>query len=451
MIKFNQEDINKFENINFKEIDINVFTLKINSKNRNLSKEQNPFNFEITFNNEPNNSKAVIQNKFENIKKIQLTQLVIPRYIPRNYMGEPFNGITPLYNTENSITLSYYPGININNSIISIYDASGNETIIEVLELVDLSCKKMYLIADQYNNPYKISKLMLLKSDLFSHLNINNNIYPITNITGNIIYLDNTTNYPLPIYTNERLIIGDFYKNTTIIDVSGNQIGITKNTIQINQANILNYQYIFSGQYIEYQVNSSVSTVFEKKLFLVSNITSQLININDSPSISNTSIIITGVWANGLPSNYSPTALVSYNSGYIIKINQFSNGIRDLLDEKIFYLNLYPFSPSKNVSTDDIINKSFGVLFPSTQSKDYLILRGESSESYTNINLQTTNNKIKFALLDSNNDIVGTIYDKYFNLYKPNNNISIRAYLPYYPDICMILKIDEIDRKLNLS
>ena len=109
MIKFNQEDINKFENINFKEIDINVFTLKINSKNRNLSKEQNPFNFEITFNNEPNNSKAVIQNKFENIKKIQLTQLVIPRYIPRNYMGEPFNGITPLYNTENSITLSYYP------------------------------------------------------------------------------------------------------------------------------------------------------------------------------------------------------------------------------------------------------------------------------------------------------------------------------------------------------
>ena len=309
----------------------------------------------------------------------------------------------------------------------------------------------MYLIADQYNNPYKISKLMLLKSDLFSHLNINNNIYPITNITGNIIYLDNTTNYPLPIYTNERLIIGDFYKNTTIIDVSGNQIGITKNTIQINQANILNYQYIFSGQYIEYQVNSSVSTVFEKKLFLVSNITSQLININDSPSISNTSIIITGVWANGLPSNYSPTALVSYNSGYIIKINQFSNGIRDLLDEKIFYLNLYPFSPSKNVSTDDIINKSFGVLFPSTQSKDYLILRGESSESYTNINLQTTNNKIKFALLDSNNDIVGTIYDKYFNLYKPNNNISIRAYLPYYPDICMILKIDEIDRKLNLS
>jgi hypothetical protein len=406
----------------------------------------------------------------------------MPRYIPRDYIGEPFNGITPLYNTTTSITLSYYPGININNSVISIYDSSGNETKIEVLELVDLSCKKTYLVADQYNNHYKLSKLVNLKAEVYSYLNINDNIYRINNIVGNIISLDNTTNFPLPLNTNNRLIIGDFYKNTTIIDTTGTKIGITSSTIQINNSNILNYQYIFKNQYLEYQVNTDASTIVEKKLFKIISIAPVVINPNIVPQtsiidISNVNIIITGIWTEGTPSNYNPSLSISYNSGKIIRISQFNYGVRDLLDEKIFYLNLDPFIPSKDVSTDPIVNNSFGVLFPSTQSKDYLYLRGEALESYTNLNLQNTNNKIKFSLLDSNNQLIGGIYNNFLNLYSPNNyysyfenylikkNLSnstlttiknkydnsmvITSYLPYYPDLSIIIKLEEVDRKFK--
>jgi hypothetical protein len=55
---YNQDNIYNFEKLNFKEADTNVYTLKINSKDRNLLKEPNPFDFEITFNNEPNNIAA---------------------------------------------------------------------------------------------------------------------------------------------------------------------------------------------------------------------------------------------------------------------------------------------------------------------------------------------------------------------------------------------------------
>ena len=81
---------------------------------------------------------------FKNIKKLQVSQILIPRYIPRDYIGEPFNGITPLYNTSSSIVLSCYAGININSSIINITDSSGNVSQIEVLELVNLLGKRIF-------------------------------------------------------------------------------------------------------------------------------------------------------------------------------------------------------------------------------------------------------------------------------------------------------------------
>ena len=70
----NQDNIYKSERINYKEIDTNIYTLKINSKSRNLLMEPNPFNFELIFNENPdnNNKKAIIGNKFDHIKKIQI-------------------------------------------------------------------------------------------------------------------------------------------------------------------------------------------------------------------------------------------------------------------------------------------------------------------------------------------------------------------------------------------
>ena len=188
----NQEGILNYKPFDFKDTDIQTYTLKINSKDRNLAREPNPFNFEIIFNQEQSNDnqRAVIPTKFINIKRISVSLIAIPRYIPREYIGEPVSGITPIYNNDDSISLSYYPGININNNVISvILPSDGSEKKIEVIELVDFANKKLYLVALDYNNPFYLTKYINAKAELFSYININNNIYPIINITGNIFII----------------------------------------------------------------------------------------------------------------------------------------------------------------------------------------------------------------------------------------------------------------------
>jgi len=451
MEKYNQEDILNYKPFDYKEIDIQTYTLNIQSKDRNIIREPNPFNFEIIFNQEQqnNNQRAVITSKFENIKKIYLSQMIIPRYIPRNYIGEAVTGITPLYNTSSTITLSFYPGININNTVLTVLDISGNEKKIEVVELVDLANKKLYIVAQQYNNPYYLTKQITIKAELFSYLNINNEIHPIIDIIGNVLTLGNIQNYPLPINTNERLILADYYKNTIIVSKPNElKIGINSSSIEIKSSNIKNFQFLYPDQYLEYQINSSESNIYDRKLFKVKTITSYLTGSQDI--IENTTIKITGIWVDGIPYNYNNT-IIFYDITNIIKINQFNYGVRDLFEEKYFYLNLSPYVPSKCISTDSTLNNSFGILYPCTpnSTKDYLYLKGDASESYCTVNLQKSVNKIQFSLMDSNNKQIGLIYDKFKNLYNPNNNVSILSYLPFSPEVSIILKIDEIIKKFT--
>jgi len=445
----NQEDIFISKLLDYKNIDTQTYTLKIDSKNRNITREPNPFNFEIIFNQNQTNDKAVIPNKFENIKKIYLSQVIIPRYIPRDYIGEPVTGVTPLYNTTTTMTLSFYPGININNTILTVLDTSNNEIKVEVVELVDLANKKLYIIAQQYNNPYYLTKYITIKAELFSYLNINGEIHPITNITGNILTLGNITNNPLPNNTNERLILADYYKNTIMVDLNGTKIGINTKKIQINSTNIKQFQFLYPDQYLEYQVNSNSSNIFERKLFKITFLDYYLVDPNQPETVENTNIDINGIWVDGYPSDYNNSPLF-FNSSKIIRLNQFNYGVRDLFDEKCFYFNLSPFVPSKNVATDDTVNNSFGVLYPSTPSsiKDYLYLKGDASESYSNNNLQKTGNKIQFSLMDSNNNLIGSIYQNYTNLYNPTD-VSLLSYLPFYPEVSIILKIDELNKKFD--
>ena len=447
----NQENIFKFEKFNFKDIETNVYTLKINSKSRNLVLEPNPFNFELTFNENPDPQyrKAIIPNKFDHIKKIQVAQILVPRFIPRDYMGEPFNGITPIYNTSNTITLSYYPGININNTIINVIHLDSTTSKVEVLELVDLNNKKIYLVSLEYNNPYYLSKYINIKADIYSYLNINDNIYPIRNINGTMIELGNTTIFPLPSFTNNRLIIGDYYKNVTIVDNDGSHIMYDNKVIYVFNTNYLNYQYIFPGQYLEYLIiNESDKTYVDRKLFKISNIIIDLINKNLPQTINNTVMKFIGLWTDGFPLGYDPNIIYNVlQPGKSLRLSQFNFGIRDLLDDKIFYLSMSPFVPNRLVATEQEINDTFGVFFPSTQSKDYLYLRGDAFENYSFSNLQTTNNKIKFSLLDSNYEQVGTVYSKYFNLYKPSSTMSVKSYLPNIPDVTIIMKIEQIERR----
>jgi hypothetical protein len=235
-----------------------------------------------------------------------------------------------------------------------------------------------------------------------------------------------------------------------MVDTNGTKIGINTTTIQISGANIRNYQFLYNNQYLEYQVNLSTPNIFERKLFKVSSITSFLTNPSNNDTIENTTVKIEGIWVDGYPLDYNNTPLY-YNNNKVIRLNQFNYGVRDLFEEKVFYLNLNPFTPSKNVSTDSTVNDSFGVLYPSTpnSTKDYLYLKGDASESYSNVNLQKSVNKIQFSLMDSNNKLIGNMYKNFNNLYKPNNNVNILSYLPFAPEVSIILKIDEITKKFT--
>ena len=66
-----------------------------------------------------------------------------------------------------------------------------------------------------------------------------------------------------------------------------------------------------------------------------------------------------------------------------------------------------------------------------------------------NSNLQKSVNKIQFSLMDSNNKLIGNMYKNFNNLYKPNNNVDILSYLPFAPEVSIILKIDEITKKFT--
>lgn len=462
----NQDQINVFEKFNFKEVDLNIYTIKINSRSRNTIKEPSPFSFDIAFNREPL-SGIVIPSKFENIKKIQISQILIPRYIPRDYIGEPINGTTPIYDSSNSVMLNYYPGINLNNTVINITDISGIQTKIEVIQLVDLNNKKHYLIALEYNNPYYLSKCINIKADLYSYININNIVYPITNIFGSRLILDNTVENPIVLTYTNRLIIADFYKNNIFVqlfDSDNERLIIHKKYIIIRNTSLKNYQYVLQNQYLEYQTlnSSDVRLIEQNNLFKISeiydNTNNKIYNIlndnysqlaNKDKDIDDSGIIIMGEWVSdkypSILDNLSDDSIIDFNS---IKINHFNFGIRDLLDEKIFYANLLPFVPNKSVSSDPEINNSFGVFFPATQSKDYLFLRGDSFEVYNNNNLKNTNSKLNFTLLDSNYEEVGLIYHKYPQYYNPSLfQTSVKAFLPNIPDITVIIKIEEIDKK----
>jgi len=269
--------------------------------------------------------------------------------------------------------------------------------------------------------------------------------------------LEGTDMFPLSENINSRFIIADFYKNTIMIDVPNIEPGKDTARIYINtkeivilKANLLNFQFLFIGQYLEYVINPvGPTTIFQRKLFKITGITTQLVDINAPNTVENTRLHIEGIWTLGLPLNYNNSPAF-YDGANTIRLNHFNFGVRDLFDEKIFYLNLYPFVPSKEVSTDPTFNNTFGVLYPATpnSTKDYLYLRGDAVESYTNVNLQTTANKIQFSLMDSNNQLIGTVYNKYFTLYKPDN-ISLTSYFSFMPDLNIILKIEEVDKKFK--
>ncbi len=89
-----------------------------------------------------------------------------------------------------------------------------------------------------------------------------------------------------------------------------------------------------------------------------------------------------------------------------IKFNHLKAGVKDLLNEKLFYLSLDPIVPSKNLITNNKLNNVIGVFYPSTQSKNYIFLTGQNKQKYNTNNLQNLNT-LNFKLYYMNGKQVG--------------------------------------------
>ena len=89
------------------------YILKIDSKDRNVNREPNPFDMTVRFNR---NSEvdATINSTFENIKFIDIPGISIPKRIPASYPGKKFDKIFAVCNgTDKVIKFVPLPGVTV--------------------------------------------------------------------------------------------------------------------------------------------------------------------------------------------------------------------------------------------------------------------------------------------------------------------------------------------------
>ena len=98
------------------------YWLKISSQDSNST---TPFDFDVKFtmnvSTGPNKyiKEAIIEDKYQQIKRLEVTDVIIPRYIPNNTLGLNFDGVN-LVNNATDISghlsrflIACYPGINM--------------------------------------------------------------------------------------------------------------------------------------------------------------------------------------------------------------------------------------------------------------------------------------------------------------------------------------------------
>jgi hypothetical protein len=158
----------------------------------------------------------------------------------------------------------------------------------------------------------------------------------------------------------------------------------------------------------------STTTILFKKSFIK---TYPLVNFTDSEhaeintflsdsnqnEVTNT-VMIKGIWRyNGKPIG---------GGSKFYSLTHLKHGIKDLLNEKLFYLSLDPIVPSKNLITNGKLNNVIGTFYPSTQSKNYIFLTGHNRQRYTHRNSQNIK-ELNFKLYYMDGTQVGTTFQQY--------------------------------------
>lgn len=141
------------------------------------------------------------------------------------------------------------------------------------------------------------------------------------------------------------------------------------------------------------QVNLTESENSELKMFLKDTTAADITN----------KVTINGEWKYG-----SAPALTHYEY-FLLHLKP---GVRDLLNEKLFYVSLDPIVPPRNLTTNGKLNNIIGTFYPSTQSKNYVFLSGQNRQQYTHRNLQNLR-ELNFKLYFMDGTPVGETLKNY--------------------------------------
>jgi hypothetical protein len=350
---------------------------------------------------------AVIEDKYQEIKRLEVTDVIIPRYIPNNTLGLNFdgvnlvhNGIIDEYGNTTGYLLACYPGVNMKCGNDYIKLCSYKDTII----ITDISNSILFNSDVSNNFRYKDSKII-------DHLTIENIVYPIIDVSNNLITIcDFNTEMPL----ESKLTMGNYYSNIINYTNTSNVI-LTASTLTINNFPAKMLDTTFAANIIRLYDNIGNNAYFT---------VSRYIDVSGNSKISGSYVSI----------NDNPVVFVGN-----VTFQLFGFGIRDLIDERIMYLELDPFIPVKSSASNNNLNKMFGVLFPSTQSKEWLALSGEPRESFLPRDLRKLD-KITIKLYDSDGVSLNDTFKNRPGLLNTN----------YFKNLytTVLIKIEEVDKSL---
>lgn len=374
------------------------YILKISSNDTLL---KYPFDFQVKFamdiRDSSNNFKkeAIIYNKYTDIKSIEISDVVIPRFIPTSKIGTNIEGFRLIKIANNKFIISCYPGCSIKTGSITINTISYN--FIKLISPKESLFIIKRGIAHNYSN--LINDSVLKDKLVIDHLNYNNDILPILDISNNEITVNN---YNITLPNTIPIIIADsniLFKTST---ASANATTLTIPNLPVELV-----ENIYADNTIHI-IDASQNNYYFK--------------ISSYSNASNT-IIFKGNWSD-----------LSYGFFGVSNLYLFSFGSKDLLDERVFYIELESFKPSTSTSTNNQFDKMFGVLFPSTQSKNWLYLSGEPKQVFLPTDFRKMD-KLTIRLYDSNGNNLNDIFYKKLGLLNTEYNSNLFSSL--------IIKIEE--------
>jgi len=380
----------------------NEYILKIDSKDRNINREPNPFDFSVSFNRN-STVDASINSRFQDIKYIEVAGASIPRRIPAVYPGKLFKKIYAVCNgVDKVIKLVPLPGVtvrsrtkNVNGVDIPYIYIRQNNTIIGIVAASHKAAGAASIDETLICAFYQDNQVIMVDS-------VSKNSFTFSNTVGKI---------------NENLVAADFETIDTDLDTDISKISLTTNSFTYNDINNC-YVRIYPNSVL-YLKTKNAGGAEQSTLFYVNSC---------SIDETNNKTILNGTYSTQLDlSNQVSFTIQLFNAGY-----------RDLLDEKYFLLSFKPFNDIKETGTNDAASDSYCLLLPLPSGNNNIILSGHSYKIFNYRNLKNLNQKIELRIYDSLGNLIGEIFNDVHDDLKTENCYRV-AYN---------IKLKEVDRHL---